>query len=74
MSTAIHEPNASDAVMADPRIARADSPGLAREEATTPEPERSADLEIRLAIQTIASRILAAALIERAQEAESLAT
>ena len=49
------------------------SSGAGRVEPSTG-PERSADLDIELAIQTIASRILAVALLERAQEAESIAT
>lgn len=49
------------------------SSGAGRVESST-EPERSADFDVQLAIQTIASRILAAALLERAQEAESIAT
>lgn len=49
------------------------SSGAGQVEPST-EPERSADLDVELAIQTIASRILAAALLERAQEAESIAT
>ena len=49
------------------------SSGAGRVEPST-EPERSADFDVQLAIQTIASRILAAALLERAQEAESIAT
>ena len=47
--------------------------GAGRVEPST-ESERSADFDIELAIQTIASRILAVALLERAQEAESIAT
>jgi hypothetical protein len=49
------------------------SSGAGRVEPSTG-PERSTDLDIELAIQTIASRILAVALLERAQEAESIAT
>jgi hypothetical protein len=49
------------------------SSGAGRVEPSTG-PERSADIDIGLAIQTIASRILAVALLERAQEAESIAT
>lgn len=49
------------------------SSGAGRVEPSTG-PERSADIDIELAIQTIASRILAVALLERAQEAESIAT
>lgn len=37
------------------------------------ERDRSADLEFQLEIQTIASRILAAALMDGAREAESVA-
>jgi hypothetical protein len=48
------------------------SSGAGRVEPSTG-PERSADPDIELAIQTIASRILAVALLERAQEAESIA-
>lgn len=49
------------------------SSGAGRVEPST-ELERSADFDVGIAIQTIASRILAAALLERAQEAESIAT
>lgn len=44
-----------------------------REENHPLERDRSADLEFQLEIQTIASRILAAALIDGACEAESVA-
>jgi hypothetical protein len=77
VSMAIHEADLlapEDAAKEPTENLRTDSSsGAGRVERST-ESERSANFDIELAIQTIASRILAAALLERAQEAESIAT
>ena len=77
MSMATHESDllAPEAAFKDPSESPGtdSSSGTERVERPT-ESERSADFDIEVAIQTIASRILAAALLERAQEAESIAT
>lgn len=74
MTTATHE---SDLVVpgttADP-IASANAAGSAHGAAPAAESERSSDFEVRIAIQSIASRILGAALLERVQEVDSVAT
>jgi hypothetical protein len=53
---------------------RTDSTSLAVRVEPPTESEGSADFDMEVAIRTIASRILATALLERAQEAESIAT
>lgn len=77
MSTATHETDllTPEAALKEPSedLRTDSSSGAGRVERST-EPERSADFDIEVTIQTIASRILAAALLERAQEAESIAT
>lgn len=77
MSIATHESDLlapeNDAKDQSEGIRTDSSSGAGRVEPSTG-PERSTDLDIELAIQTIASRILAVALLERAQEAESIAT
>jgi hypothetical protein len=75
---ATHESDllAPEAALKDPSESpRNDSSiGAERVERST-ESEHSANSDdIEVAIQTIASRILAAALLERAQEADSIAT
>ena len=74
MTTATHE---SDLVVpgttADP-ITSANAAGSALGAAPAAESERSSDFEVRIAIQSIASRILGAALLERVQEVDSVAT
>lgn len=77
MSIATHESDllAPEAAFKDPSESlRADSSSGAERVERSTESERSADSDIEVAIQTIASRILAVALLERAQEAESIAT
>ena len=77
VSMATHESDllAPEAAFKDPsENPRTDSSSGAEQVELSKEPERSADLDMEVAIQTIASRILAAALLERAQEAESIAT
>jgi hypothetical protein len=77
VSMATHESDllAPEAAFEDPSESlRTDSSsGPERVELST-EPERSDDFDMEVTIQTIASRILAVALLERAQEAESIAT
>lgn len=77
MSMATHESDllAPEAAFEDPseRLRTDSSSGPERVELST-EPERSDDFNIEVTIQTIASRILAVALLEHAQEAESIAT
>ena len=78
MSMATHESDllAPEAALKDPSEGpRSDSSSGAERVERITESERSADSDdIEVVIQTIASRILAAALLERAQEAESIAT
>lgn len=74
MSTATHESDfLAPADAATDEITPPRRAAVEREEHQTVEQERSADLEFRLEIQTIASRILAAALMDGAREAESVA-
>lgn len=76
MSTATHESDlialTTTAGTNAPAVANATEPALAA--APSSESERSSDFEVQLAIQAIASRILGAALLERAREADSIAT
>jgi hypothetical protein len=58
---------------ADP-ITSASAAGSALGAAPAAESERPSDFEVRIAIQSIASRILGSALLERAQEVDSIAT
>lgn len=76
MTTATHESDPiAPSTTADPIasvVADATEPALAA--APSSESERSSEFEVQIVIQTIASRILGAALLERAQEADSFAT
>lgn len=74
MTTAIHESDPiAPGTTAEPIASAAAGPAL--EAAPASESERSADFEVQIAIQAIASRILGwSALLERAQEADSVAT
>jgi hypothetical protein len=74
VTTATHE---SDLVVhgttAAP-ITSANAAGTALGAPPAAESERPGDFEVRIAIQSIASRILGSALLERAQEVDSIAT
>ena len=74
MTTATHE---SDLIVpgttADP-IASVNATGSALGAPPGSESERPSDFEVQIAIQSIASRILGSALLERAQEVDSVAT
>jgi hypothetical protein len=76
VSTATHEPDLIALSMTAgpnaPAVVDATEPALAA--APSSESERSRDFEVQLTIQAIASRILGAALLERAQEADPIAT
>jgi len=76
VSTATHEPDlialTTTARPNAPAVMDAAEPALAATPSS--ESERSRDFEFQLAIQAIASRILGAALLERAQEADPIAT
>ncbi|HET9941432.1 MAG TPA: hypothetical protein VFR25_10075 [Candidatus Eisenbacteria bacterium] len=76
MTTATHESDliAPGATAHPVAPAVADPTDSARGAAPASESERSSDFEVQIAIQAIASRILGAALLERAQEADPIAT
>jgi len=74
VTTATHESDLIvPAATVDP-IASANATGTALGTAPESESERSSDFEVQIAIQSIASRILGSALLERAQEVDSVAT
>jgi hypothetical protein len=73
VSTATHSDILVPADAATNEITPPHRAAAEREENPPRERDRSADLEFQLEIQTIASRILAAALIDGAREAESVA-
>ena len=74
MTTATHESDLiAPGTTADP-IASANTTGSALGAAPASESERSSDFEVQIAIQSIASRILGSALLERVQEVDSVAT
>ena len=76
MTTATHESEPGALGGADDTVAStaAHTTSSPRGAAPASESERSRDFEVQIAIQTIASRILGSALLERAQEADSIAT
>ena len=75
MSTAADKPNLlAQAVAATDTITPPHRAADGHEEDRPPGHDRSADLEFQLEIRTIASRILAAALIDGAWETETVAS
>ena len=76
MTTATHEADliAPDATAHPVASAIADATSSARGATPASESERSKEFEVQIAIQTIASRILGSALLERAQEVDFIAT
>ena len=76
MTTATQEADliAPDAAAHPVASAIVDATGSEVGAAPASESERSKEFEVQIAIQTIASRILGSALLERAQEVDFIAT